>query len=258
VYDSIPFERIPRNMMIELVNHANFWLNSFPKQDRISRTLSPRTIITGRTIDYKKHCKLEFGEYCQTHEQHDNTMNPRTVGIIALCPTGNEQGTYLFLNLNAGKVIACNQWIVLPMPDKVITHVNQMSNELHWEDEDVLTKNDLPNVKYEPMDQSECADMEVDTLSVNHDTSDGEVPGINAPEIHEELEDMIELDASGNVEYDDNELTSEEEQEIIFEAIVDEDSYKKDPVEFGIEQQMDMTYGPRSGVYNLRPSILHI
>jgi hypothetical protein len=180
-------------------------------------------------------------------------MDPRTVGAIALRPTGNEQGTYLFLNLNTGKVIARKQWTVLPMPDNVITHVNQMSNELHWKDEDVLTKDDLPNVKYEPMDQSECADMEADTLPVNDNTSDGEVPGINAPEIHEELEDMIELDASGNNEYDNNELTSEEEQEIIFEAMVDEDSYKEDPVEFGIEQQMDMTYGPRSRVYNLQP-----
>jgi hypothetical protein len=139
------------------------------------------------------------------------------------------------------------------MPDNVITHVNQMSNEPHWEDEDVLTKNDLPNVKYEPIDQSECADMEADTLSVNDNTSDGKVPEINAPEINEELDDMVESDAIGNVDYDNNELTSKEEQEIIFEAMVDEDSYKEDPVEFGIEEQMDMTYGPRSGVYNLWP-----
>jgi hypothetical protein len=74
-------------------------------------------------------------------------MNPQTVGAIALHPTGNEQGTYLFLNLNTGKVIARNQWTVLPMPDDVTTHVNQMSNEPHWEDKDVLTKNDLLNVK---------------------------------------------------------------------------------------------------------------
>jgi hypothetical protein len=50
----MPFERIPQNMMMEFLKHANFWLNSFPKQDGVSRTLNPRTIITGRTIDYKK------------------------------------------------------------------------------------------------------------------------------------------------------------------------------------------------------------
>jgi hypothetical protein len=151
VYNSLPYERIPRNMMIELVNHGNFWLDSFLKHDGISKRLSPRIIITSRTIDYKKHCKLEFGEYCQTHEQHNNTMNPRTVGAIALHPTVNEQGTYLFLNLNTGKIIARNQWTVLPMPDNVMTHVNQMFNEPHWEDEDVLTENDLLNVRYKPI-----------------------------------------------------------------------------------------------------------
>jgi hypothetical protein len=155
---------------------------------------------------------LEFGEYCQTHDQHDNTMNPRTVGAIALCPTGNEQGTYLFLNLNTGKIITRNQWTVLPMPDNVITHVDQMSNEPQWEDEDVLMENDLLNLKYEPIDQSECEDMEDDTLLVNDDTSDGEIPGINSPEINEELDDMVELDAIGNIEYDDNQLTSKGEE----------------------------------------------
>jgi hypothetical protein len=74
------------------------------------------------------------------------------------------------------------------------------------------------------LDQLECADMEADTLSVNNDASDGKVPGINAPEIHQESEDMVELDDIGNVGYDDNESTSEEKQEIIFEAMVDEDS----------------------------------
>jgi hypothetical protein len=46
--------------------------------------------------------------------------------------------------------------------------------------------------------------------------------------------------------------------------MADEDSSEEDPVEFGIEQQMDMTYEPRSEVYNLWPrsvglrsSILH-
>jgi hypothetical protein len=45
--------------------------------------------------------------------------------------------------------------------------------------------------------------MEADTQSVNDDTSDGEVPGINAPEIN----------AIGNIEYNNNELTSKEEEE---------------------------------------------
>jgi UPF0288 family protein (methanogenesis marker protein 3) len=61
-----------------------------------SQTLSPRTIFTGLHIDYTKHCRVAFGQYAQTHEKHDNSMEARTVGAIALRPAGNEQGSYYF------------------------------------------------------------------------------------------------------------------------------------------------------------------
>jgi hypothetical protein len=67
VYKTLPFKTLPQNMLVESVKYNNFWLNSFPKDDGISNTLSPRKIVTGQSINYLKHCKLEFGEYCQTH-----------------------------------------------------------------------------------------------------------------------------------------------------------------------------------------------
>jgi hypothetical protein len=93
-------------MLVELVKYNNFCLNSFPKDDGISKTLSPRTIVTGQSINYLRHCKLEFEEYCQTHEQHNNSMAPCTIGAIALRPTRNFHGTYLFMSLNTGKIIS--------------------------------------------------------------------------------------------------------------------------------------------------------
>lgn len=58
----------------------------------VSDILSHRAIVTGAGIDYQRHCKLEFGAYVQTHEDHNNTMVTRTVGALALRPTGNAQG----------------------------------------------------------------------------------------------------------------------------------------------------------------------
>jgi hypothetical protein len=49
----------------------------------IFTVLSPATIVTGHQIDFAKHCKLEFGEYVQTHEEHNNTLSERTIGAIA-------------------------------------------------------------------------------------------------------------------------------------------------------------------------------
>ena len=50
-----------------------------------SQDLSPCTILMGQQVDYKRHCCFQFGEYAQTHEEHNNSMNPRTVGALALC-----------------------------------------------------------------------------------------------------------------------------------------------------------------------------
>jgi hypothetical protein len=40
-YNLLPFERIPRLMLIRLVANAVFWLNAFPHADGVSDTLLP-------------------------------------------------------------------------------------------------------------------------------------------------------------------------------------------------------------------------
>jgi acetolactate synthase regulatory subunit len=40
-YNSLPFERIPRLVVVRLVGNSIFWLNAFPHEDSISGTLSP-------------------------------------------------------------------------------------------------------------------------------------------------------------------------------------------------------------------------
>ena len=67
-------------LVIKMAKTAVFWPNAFPVMGGASQDLSPRTIITGQQVDYKCHCRFEFGEYVQTHEAHNNSMNPRTVG----------------------------------------------------------------------------------------------------------------------------------------------------------------------------------
>ena len=52
------------------------------------------TPLTGLAMNYNRHCRLEFGEYVHTHEEHDNSLNPHTIGALALHPTGNVQGDH--------------------------------------------------------------------------------------------------------------------------------------------------------------------
>ena len=65
----------------------------------------PRSILTGLEVDFNNNCKLEFGEYFPTHEEHDNTMASRNCAAIVLRPTGNTQGGYYFMSLRTGALI---------------------------------------------------------------------------------------------------------------------------------------------------------
>ena len=125
-YNSLPFERIPRLVVVRLVGNSVFWLNAFPHEDGVSDTLSPRYLITGRHLDYRKHVRLEFGAYVQTHEKHTNGMERRTCGAICLGPTGNEQGGHYFMSLATGLRLIRNRWDELPMPRDAITRVGEL------------------------------------------------------------------------------------------------------------------------------------
>lgn len=127
VYNTLPFKRLPNRMVVELVYAMNFWLHAFPARDGVCSHISPRELITGMALDAKKHCVISFGTYVQTHEPHDNTMASRTIGAIALRPSGNAQGGHYFYSLATGRLIVRNNWTELPMPADVIARVEALA-----------------------------------------------------------------------------------------------------------------------------------
>jgi hypothetical protein len=127
VWNTIPFKKVPHRMTIELVMACNYWLNAFPAHNGISDTISPRALINSGRLDFAKHCKLQFGEYVQVHDEHSNNMAPRTTGALALHPTGNDQGGHYFYSLTTGKRVNRNHWTKLPMPAEVIDRVHQLA-----------------------------------------------------------------------------------------------------------------------------------
>ena len=126
---SMPFNRLPRLLIIELVRRSILVLNQFPALDGVSTTLSPLTIMTGVPLPNYTSMPLEFGSYVQVFEMNDptNTTKARTTGAITLNPTGNAQGSYHFMSLISGHRLSRMQWTVLPMPDNVIAAVEAMA-----------------------------------------------------------------------------------------------------------------------------------
>jgi hypothetical protein len=85
--------------------------------------------MTGTTLDYKKHCRLPFGVYVETHEENkpSNTLKERTRAAICLGSTANFKGSYKFLCLRTGRHITRNQFRELPMPASVIAVVEALA-----------------------------------------------------------------------------------------------------------------------------------
>jgi hypothetical protein len=103
-------------------------LNHFPAKGGVSTQFSPKTIMSGQTLNYKQ-CSLPFGTYCQVHEEDEpcNSQRARTSGALFVGPSSNRQGGHLFLSLNTGRVISRRSWTVIPMTQLVIDKVNAMA-----------------------------------------------------------------------------------------------------------------------------------
>jgi hypothetical protein len=86
---------------------------------------SPRELMVHLKLDYKQHCRVEPGTYCEVHDEPkpSNTTAPRTHAAIALGPTGNMQGSVKFYCLTTGRVLRRCSFTPMAMPDRVIKRV---------------------------------------------------------------------------------------------------------------------------------------
>jgi hypothetical protein len=123
-------------------------------------------------INYAKHCKLEFGTYVQTHEDHDNSMATHTTRAIALRPTGNQQGGYYFYSLTTGFRINQNRWTSLPLPNEVIDHVRNLGRQAC--DNVGLIFTDCNDDPLPTADDDTASDSDDETYDPDNESNDGD------------------------------------------------------------------------------------
>jgi Reverse transcriptase (RNA-dependent DNA polymerase) len=121
---TLPF-KITDQLLDWLSQAVVYSINSMPTSTSTDRR-SPREKVYGKMISASKDLKYGFGDYVQVGRQStDNSMRERTIGALALMPTGNDEGSWWFLSLNTWKAIKGNRGIMLPMTDEVIAHINE-------------------------------------------------------------------------------------------------------------------------------------
>ncbi len=124
-FNTLPYKKLPKMMVVELLHFCMMWMNSFPVKSGISEKWSLRELVSRHKLDAKLHCRSPFGSYCEVHVDPDitNTLDPRTKWAICMGPTGNLQGSYKFLSLTTGKKVTRGKFTEMPITESVIKQV---------------------------------------------------------------------------------------------------------------------------------------
>jgi hypothetical protein len=106
-------------------------LNCFPAKGGISPYFSPYAILTGRPLDYEKHCQIPFGAYVQANNEPNPTnTNAPTIDCIYFRPFANIQGGgHELMDLKPGRVITRRRVTEVPVTELVIQAVENMAHE---------------------------------------------------------------------------------------------------------------------------------
>ena len=223
IYNSLPFQKIPARLVIEMAKTAVFWLNVFPTAGGASQQMSPRTIVTGQQVDYKCHCRFQFGEYAQTHEEHNNSMNPRTIGAIALRPVGNGQGSFYFMSISTGRVLNRQHATALPMSDEVIDKIHRMAWQQKTNPGLVFADRNLNPDNYD--------DDEDDETYHDADKSDDEDDNDDDADHHNDHSSDDEDDEDDDTYHDDNNVDNEDEDGISDDEEEDNNNQENEDLE---------------------------
>ena len=146
IVNTLP-HRLPSKLLPLLVLFCVNRINMTPSVATVSDA-SPWERFYRKKIDYKKNLRAGFGEYCQAHtNMADNTLSPRTTGGLTMYDTGNGQGTWHIYNLGTDRLIRRNKFTILPIPDIVINHLNNM-RDTEGTDDDVNFQIGLENMRH--------------------------------------------------------------------------------------------------------------
>ncbi len=223
--------------------------------------MSPRTLLSGRNMDYNMHCKLEFGSYVQVHEDNKrtNTVKDRTSGATSLGPVGNSQGGYEFMNISTGAKLTRRNWTEIPMTTEAIDAVVRLGKqqkatrglqfhdrrgnrieELHPDDAEIAGVCDLSNADEDDndslhnQDEDDCDEDDDAEDDVEYDTEE------------ESVQDLAACDADSNGEEDAAETGEIAQTEDEIEANEVEEPNVEPTVET-VEEEPEVPYVTRSG-----------
>ena len=197
VCHSLPYKRYTKLMTLELISDVNKWLNMFPTDDAICKTMSPAMILEGTHKPDMSKQRVPFGTYAIVYTSTSNNMKSRSVEAIALTDAGPKGGCY-FMNIETGKKIHGHKWTVVPISDRVIEMIHEIGI---YEKRPLLMKDEI-RYEWEPgVTIHDYYDNDEENNMIN------EGNGANEMEFeieHDELLNMSDTNDENENENDDN------------------------------------------------------
>ena len=95
--------------------------------DGILENIIPQAILNGKTLNYKNHTAITFGQYLQIHEKNTpcNSTKPQTRGALCTSPIGNKKKFKIMTSWYMKKATS-RIWDAFLMPDIFIAKVNAL------------------------------------------------------------------------------------------------------------------------------------
>ena len=120
--------RFPVTLTINIVLKSFKLLGYFPTTAGGLTTISSIEIITGETLNYKRHLAIPFGKYSQIHEEDipRNSTRPRTRGAMCMGTSINNQVGLRFMTLGSMKNVVSKMQDAISLPDTMIAQVKAL------------------------------------------------------------------------------------------------------------------------------------
>jgi hypothetical protein len=122
---------LPRDRVKDLVTYAVSQLN-VRNTKALTDDSSPRVRLTGFKPEFKQEFGLAFGDHAEVYdpkaaEQSNDVTVQRTEPCIALYPSANKNGSWIFFNFQTKAYVRRTQWTKLPTSKLVIAVMNELA-----------------------------------------------------------------------------------------------------------------------------------
>ena len=127
----LPYTKYSRNMIVGCIVFSIKSLNNEIGMCKLSSEYSPHTLVTGQPPQTNEEMTImSYGDYAEVYAANNikNNNEERTISTIALCPSSNSQGGWMFISLSTGRILHRSQWKMLLINDKIIDRIEELGD----------------------------------------------------------------------------------------------------------------------------------